>query len=94
MTGVVAYVALVFVLPALVLGHHMEDFPPLLWWRWVQAARGREGCCTAAGALQGMFRLPRDLRAAPEPSGGRTEPRAPSWAHTDTDNQPDIGEAA
>jgi hypothetical protein len=93
-TGVVAYVALVFVLPALALGHHMEDFPPLLWWRWVRAARGRGGCCAPAGALQGAFRLPGDLRAAPEPAETLSGRPGPSWARADTDDRTDIEEAA
>lgn len=48
------------------------------------------GGCGGLGVPEGSP----GLREAAEASGGRTEPRAPSWAHTDTDNQPDIGEAA
>lgn len=42
MIGLVAYLALVVTLPALLLGHQGEDFPPLRWWRWARARQGPE----------------------------------------------------
>lgn len=60
--------------------------------RWVwQAVRGT---CAPAGGPEGGSGLPDGLRTAPEPSGGHTETRASSWARGDTDNQPEIEEAA
>lgn len=46
-------------------------------WKAVRAA------CAPAGGLRGPLRLPRRLPTPPVPSGGRTAPRAPSWARTE-----------
>jgi hypothetical protein len=61
--GVLAYLALVIVIPALLCGHVGEDFPPLNWWR---ALTGR--AATAAPEL-----LPA-RRPRPVPSWAHTEP--------------------
>jgi hypothetical protein len=80
-TGVVAYLVLVVTLPALLLGHQGQDFPPLLWWRTLKARRAREARCAPAGALHSPSRLPDSLRGAPRASQKPSRP-APSWAHT------------
>ena len=85
MIGVAAYLALVFAIPALMLGHQGEDFPPF---RWLRAARARRGSQTPASRPDSPVRLPRHLRDAPEPPQSRTGPHsrpAPRWAHTDTE---------
>jgi hypothetical protein len=51
------------------------------------------GVAGVRGAVQAS-RAPALLPESPEPAEAHTGPRAPSWAHTDTDNQPDIEEAA
>jgi len=61
MIGVLAYLALVIVIPALLCGHVGEDFPPLSWWR---ARRAR-----AAETPQPPAPGPR-----PVPSWAHTEP--------------------
>lgn len=81
MIGLVAYLALVVTLPALLLGHQGEDFPPWRWWRWARATQARRGAWQGLGAPQGPFR---DSRAAGTPAGPperRTATRVPSWAH-------------
>lgn len=81
MIGLAAYLALVVTLPALVLGHQGEVFPPLRWWRWARARQARRGAWRGSGAPQGPFC---DSRAAETPAGPperRTAPRVPSWAH-------------
>jgi hypothetical protein len=80
-TGVVAYLALVVAIPALILGHQGQDFPPF---RWLRAARVRRGIHAPVSRPQGPVRLPRHLRTAPEPSQPPSRP-APHWAHTDTE---------
>jgi hypothetical protein len=84
--GVLAYLALVVVVPALLLGHQGQDFPPWRWWRPLRALWPRRAVCAPAGAPQGVFGDSRDAEEAPEPAEGRTAPRAtraPSWARTD-----------
>ena len=54
------------------------------------ARRTLDGPCGGLGALGGSPVLP----DAPEACGARTGPRTPSWARGDTDNQPEIEEAA
>jgi hypothetical protein len=59
-------------------------------WAW----RAVRGIWAPAVGPEGGSGLPGDLRAAPEPAETPTGPRAPSWARGDTDNQPEIEEAA
>lgn len=54
------------------------------------ALRAYSGGCGGSGVPGGSP----GRQGAPGASGARTEARVPSWAHTDTDNQPDIEEAA
>lgn len=54
------------------------------------ALRAYSGGCGGLGVPGGSP----GLRDAPEAPDARTGPRVPSWAHADTDNQPDIEEAA
>lgn len=78
---VAAYMALTVTLPALVLGHQGEAFPPWRWWRWARATWARRGAWQGPGAPQSPFR---DSRGAGAPAGSperRTAPRVPSWAH-------------
>ncbi|MFG2269106.1 hypothetical protein ACGFNY_04950 [Streptomyces chartreusis] len=79
----VAYLALVVVLPALLLGHQGQDFPPLKWWRAVRARQAREARCTPVSRPQCPLRLPLGLRGAPEPAQSRSRRPVPSWAHTE-----------
>lgn len=79
MIGLVAYLVLVVTLPALVLGHQGEDFPPLRWWRWARQAR--RGARRGQGAPRSPFRDSRAAGAPAGPPGGRTGARVPSWAH-------------
>lgn len=72
MIGLLAYLALVVVIPALLLGHQGQDFP------LARACR-----CALAWRPQGRSRVSRVLRGAPEPAHARTAVSVPSWARTD-----------
>lgn len=82
MTDVLAYLTLVVVIPAILLGHHGQDFPPLAWRRTIRARQARARGCAPVSRPQSPSRLPRDLRGAPEPAQSRTRRPVPSWAHT------------
>lgn len=92
MMGVAAFVALVFTIPALLLGHQGQDWPLRGVWRWLRMPRAAR--CAPAGAPRGVSRLPGGIPGAPGAADGHTARPAhpaPSWAHT----QPtDIEEAA
>lgn len=62
MIGLIAYLALIIVIPALALGHHGEDFPPFRWWRTLRARRTAAPQPTAVRARR------------PVPSWAHTEP--------------------
>lgn len=79
MTGLAAYLTLVVVVPALLLGHQGQDWPLAGLRRALQARRPREARCTPAGAPQTPSRLPRGLRDAPSAPQRRSRP---SWATT------------
>lgn len=80
MTGLVAYLALVVVVPALLLGHQGQDWPLKLR-RPHKARQPREAACAPLCGPQSPARLPGSLRGAPEASQRRPRP-TPSWAHT------------
>lgn len=65
MTGLVAYYALVIVIPALVLGHQGQDFPPLHWWRARQDRRDKQPAVVPPAPAR---------RPRPVPSWAHTEP--------------------
>lgn len=81
MTAVAAYVVLVVVLPALLLGHQGQDWPLAGAWRAVRARWPRRGALRGLGAPHSPSRdssvATQALRASQGPSR-----RAPSWAHT------------
>jgi hypothetical protein len=56
--------------------------------------RAVRGTWTPAGGPEGGSGLPGGLRAAPEPAEALSGRPGPSWARGDTDNQPEIEEAA
>lgn len=60
--------------------------------RWVW--RAVRGIWAPAGGPEGGSGLPGDLRAAPEPAETLSGRPGPSWARCDTDDQPEIEEAA
>lgn len=78
MIGVVAYLAIVIAIPALMLGHQGEDFPP--WW-WLRAARARARSQTPVSRPESPPRVSRIPRSAPEASQAPSRP-VPSWADT------------
>jgi hypothetical protein len=82
-TGVFAYLVLVVVVPALLLGHQGQDFPPLRWWRALRSRMPRRGAWRGRGAPHSPSGVSRDLEPAPEPPQSRTEPRVPTWAQPD-----------
>jgi hypothetical protein len=59
--GVLAYLALTVTIPALLLGHQGQDFPPLRWWRTRHPQPAAEPQPPAA-------------RPRPVPSWAHTEP--------------------
>lgn len=59
-------------------------------WMWQALTRAAAAVRSALQASE----VPASLPESPGPAETLSEPRAPSWAHTDTDNQPDIEEAA
>ena len=84
MTAVAAYVVLVVVLPALLLGHQGQHWPLAGAWWAVRARQPREARCTPAGAPQTPAPVIRATEAATDALRPRTAPRrpVPSWAHT------------
>lgn len=87
MTAVAAYVVLVVVLPALLLGHQGQDWPLAGVWRAVRARWARRDLQAPACGPQSPSRLPRSLRSAPEPAQSRSARPAPSWANTQPINE-------
>lgn len=84
MTAVVAYLLLVVVVPAWLLGHQAQDFPPLQWWRTLKAWQAREAACTPVSRPHSPSRPPLSVRGAPEAPQRRSRP---SWAHTQPINE-------
>lgn len=87
MTSVAAYLTLVVVLPALLLGHQGQDWPLAGVRRAVRARRPREARYTPVCGPQSPLRLPRSVRGSPEPAQSRTARPAPSWANTQPINE-------
>lgn len=79
MIGLVAYLALVVTLPALMLGHQGEAFPPLRWWRWARARKARARGCAPVSRPQSPSCGSRVTGAPPRASQA---PSRPSWANT------------
>lgn len=85
MIGMVAYLAVVVAIPAMMLGHQGQPFPPR---RWLRAARARRGSQAPAEAPETAPCVSSAAVTPLRPPQRRTEPRtrpAPHWAHTDTE---------
>lgn len=72
MTGLFAYLVLVVVIPALLLGHQGQDFPLRRACAWLY------GRLPASGASQAVP----EGREPQRPSRARTARPVPSWAHS------------
>jgi hypothetical protein len=83
--GVLAYLALVVVVPALLLGHQGQDFPPWRWWRPLRAVWPRRAVCAPTGGPHSPTGDSRDHPEPPRPAQRRTGRPAPTWARTDKD---------
>lgn len=80
MIGFVAYLALTVAIPALLLGHQGQDFPPCRWRRTLAARKARARGCVPAGAPQTPSRDSRITGASERAAEARTRPR-PAWVH-------------
>lgn len=81
--GVLAYLALVVVVPALLLGHQGQDFPPWRRLRTLRPSLPRRAVCVPAGGPHSPSSDSRDHPEPPRPAQRRTSHPAPTWARTE-----------